>query len=171
MTIRNLLITALSATTSLAFFPNPALGQDAPQCTLEQISEALNQLDCAVSGAFISPASLVKTITTSCEPTADEETCHACFRKSGAKIGPALKALTKAKVFPKSAISEFRIALVTADETTCAAKGQPEDDHEDSQDDSYHTGYPSARQPEDLPSRGRGRGQDDSTNRQNRPER
>lgn len=171
MTIRNLLITVLSATTSLAFFPNPALGQDAPQCTLEQISEALNQLDCAVSGAFVSPASLVKTITTACEPTAGEETCHACFRKSGGKVGPALKALAKVKVFPKSALSEFRIALVTAEETTCAAKGQPDDSNEDSPEDSYQPGQPTAQQPDDSPGRGRGRGQDDSTNRGDRPER
>lgn len=168
MMIRTFLITTLSAGLSLAAFPNPALAQEAPQCTLEQISEALNQLDCAVSGAFVSPASLVKTITTACEPTADEEACHSCFRKSGGKVGPALKALAKVKVFPKTALSEFRIALVTAEETTCASKEQPADSGDDSED-SYQTGQPGSQRPDD--SKGRGRGQDDSAERPDRPER
>lgn len=172
MTIRNLLIATLSAGFSLATLPTAALAQDAPQCTLEQISEALNQLDCAVSGAFVSPASLVKTITTACEQTAQEETCHACFRRSGGKIGPALKALAKVKVFPKSSLSEFRVALVTAEETTCAAKEQPEDSRDDT-DDSYQTGQPGYQQPDDSKGRGRGRGrgQDDATDRSDRFER
>jgi hypothetical protein len=170
--IRNFLITVLSATTSLAFFPNPALGQDASQCSLEQISEALNQLDCAVSGAFVSPESLVKTITTACEPTADEETCHACFRKSGGKLGPALKALSKVKVFPKAALSQFRVALVTAEEATCSAKGQPEDGgNSGGQDDSYEPERPENHQPDSSNNqgRGRGRGQDRGANRPERP--
>lgn len=169
MTIRNLLIATLSAGFSFTAFANPALAQNAPQCSLEQISEALNQLDCAVSGAFVSPASLVNTITTACEPTEDEESCHACFRKSGGKVGPALKALAKVKVFPKSALSEFRIALVTAEETTCAAKGQPQDSNGDNPEDSYPTGQPTSQQPED--SQGRGGGQDNSSDHPDRPER
>ena len=172
MMIRNLLIATLSAGFSFAAVPNPAFAQEAPQCTLEQISEALNQLDCVVSGAFVSTASLVKTITTACEPTADEETCHACFKKSGGKVGPALKALAKVKVFPKSALSEFRIALVTAEETTCAAKEQPEDS-QDQADDSHNTGEPSAPGLEDSQGRapGRGRGQDDAAERPERSQR
>jgi hypothetical protein len=172
MTVRNFLITAISATTSLAFFPNAALGQSAPQCTLEQISEALNQLDCTVAGAFISPESLVRTITTACEPTADEEDCHACFRKSGGKLGPALKALAKAKVFPKSSLSQFRIALVTAEETTCAAKGGPEEgENGEDQEGAYEPEHPQNPQPNDSRDQGRGRGQDDGRDRPQRPER
>ena len=174
MTIRNFLITTLSAGLSLTAFPHLALGQDAPQCTIDQISEALNQLNCTVSGAFVSSTSLVKTITSACEPTADEETCHACFRKSGGKVGPALKALAKAKILPKSSLSEFRIALVTAEETTCAAKAQPED-NQDQSDDSYNSSEPSSpgtEAPQDR-GRGRGRGQDDSPTSEpsDRPER
>jgi len=158
MKLRNLLISVLTMCATLGAPAQSALGQDAPQCTLDQISEALNNLDCTVNGAFISAASLVQTITTACEPTPDAETCHACFRKLGGKTGPALKALAKVKILPKKTASEFRIALVTAEETTCSAK----EDLEESEDEDEDRSALRPPSPPQFPgwgqNRGRGRG-------------
>jgi hypothetical protein len=102
---------------------------------LEEISGALNSLECVVEGAFISAESLVTTIKSRCEYTFDAETCRACFRKRAGRIGPALKSLVKTRILPKSTLSQFRIGLVTAEEETCAPKEEEDPIEED--DDEY----------------------------------
>lgn len=137
MKLRSFLITALVVTTNMVLPMRPALSQSDQQCTLKQVSEALNNLGCVVSGAFISAESLVATIQDACAPTIDAESCHACFRKRGGKVGPALKALVKTKILPKSSLFQFRIGLITAEEETCAPKEEEDPLEED--DDEFFT--------------------------------
>jgi len=166
MSLRIFLITTLSTCAALLAPASPVLAQDAPQCTLEGITNALNQLECTVSGTFVSPASLVQAITTTCQQAADQVTCRACFRKSGGKAGPALKSLVKLKLLPKSALGEFRIAIVTAEEATCSAK-EGSDDEDENEDESelqrperpQSPGFESPRSDDQGRGRGRGRGQ------------
>jgi hypothetical protein len=167
MKLRSLLITALFVTTAVALPTRSALSQSDQQCTLKQVSEALNNLGCVVSGAFISADSLVATIQDACAPTADAETCHACFRKRGGKVGPALKALVKTKILPKSSLSQFRIGLVTAEEETCAPKEEEDPIEED--DDEYFTPPTNGGAFGGI-TRGRG-GEGDTFERPERPER
>lgn len=134
MKLRNFMrSTACVITAMTVAFPHPALAQEVPQCTLDQISQALNSLECTVAGSFISAQSLVKAISDTCSTASDADLCHACFRKNGGKVGPAVKALVKVKVLAKSQASAFRIALVTAEETICSAKEET-DDSEDSEE-------------------------------------
>lgn len=158
MKLRAFLRSTACVITAMTIFTRPALGQQAPQCTLDQISQALNSLECTVTGAFISAESLVKTISDTCTTAADADLCHACFRKNGGKLGPAVKALVKSKVLAKSEASAFRISLVTAEETICSAKEQT-DDAEDTED-SYQG--PQDQQPErsNQPSRPNQGGED-----------
>ena len=144
MNLRTFLRSTACVITAMTSFTRPALGQQAPQCTLDQISQALNSLECTVAGAFISADSLVKTISDTCATAADADLCHTCFRKTGGKVGPAVKALVKVKVLAKSQASAFRIALVTAEEAICSAK-EATDDSEDTED-SYQG--PQDQQPE-----------------------
>jgi hypothetical protein len=137
MKLRSLLITTLVVTTTVALPTRPALSQSDQQCTLKQVSEALNNLGCVVSGAFISAESLVTTIQEACAPTSDAETCRACFRKRGGRVGPAVKALVKTKILPRTALSQFRISLITAEEETCAPKEEEDPIEED--DNEYFT--------------------------------
>lgn len=134
MKLPTLLKVVVCVISTLTVLTRPAVGQELEQCTLDQVSEALNTLPCTVSGAFVSPATFLKTITATCAPKANAETCHACFRKHGGKAGPVVKALIKIKVLPRAALSQFRIGLVTAEEATCAPK-ENEDDSDDGDND------------------------------------
>ena len=162
MNLRTSVIATLSLIGTVALPPQPALGQSDQQCSLKTVTEALNNLGCVVNGAFVSADSVVASITETCAPTADAETCHACFRRAGGKVGPVFKALAKVKILPKATLSQFRIALVTAEEATCEPKDTTQDLNEET--DSVET-YP-------KPTRSRGRGRDDSASAGNRrPER
>ena len=171
MSVRTSFIATMSFLATLAFIPQQAIGQTDQQCSLETITQSLNSLGCVVPGAYISADSVVASITNTCAPTADAEVCHACFRKGGAKVGPALKGLVKAKMLSKVTLSQFRVALVTAEEATCAPKETEETTPEDSGDEySQPTNAGGIEdKPRDQP---RGRGQDDSAGaRTERPER
>ncbi len=120
MNLRTSLIATLSLVGTIALPIHPAVGQTDQQCSLKTVTEALNNLGCIVNGAFVSPDSVVASITETCAATANTETCHACFRKAGGKAGPAFKALAKVKVLPKATLSQFRTALLAAKEATCA---------------------------------------------------
>jgi len=159
MNVRTSLIASVSILATLALPLHSARAQSDQQCSLKTITEALNNLGCVVPGAYISADSLVASITDTCTQTADAETCHACFRKGGGKVGPALKGLVKAKMLSKATLSQFRIALVTAEEATCAAKEAPQDTN--NEDDSGDTYAPPTNVGGGA-SGSRGRGRDDS---------
>ena len=168
MNIRKSLILSISLATTLPL--QIAAAQTDQRCSLKTVTEALNNLGCIVSGAYVSPDSLVAAIKDSCAPTADAETCHACFRKAGGKVGPALKALAKVKVFTRATLSQFKIALVTAEEVTCEAKDAEESSVDDDSDETYSRPT-DAGGPESGP-QGRDRSRDDSVEgRPERPER
>ena len=170
MNLRTSVIATLSLIGTVALPLQPALGQSDQQCTLKTVTEALNNLGCAVSGAYVSADSVVAIIRDTCAPTADAETCHACFRKAGGKVGPVFKALAKVKILTKANLSQFRVALVTAEEATCAPKDTEETSNETSGEDSS---APSNLGDRDSGARGRGR--DDvagpRTEKPERPER
>lgn len=112
-----------------------AQAQDAQKCSLDQISEALNQLPCEVDGAFVSPESLVVNITTLCNYTITADECHNCFAKGGHKTLPAFKTLVKLRMLPPTSFPEFLARLIEAETITCAAKPAEapswDDDNED----------------------------------------
>jgi len=170
MNLRTSVIATLSIIGTVALPLQPALGQSDQQCTLKTVTEALNNLGCAVSGAYVSADSVVAIIRDTCAPTADAETCHACFRKGGAKGSLALKALVKAKMLKRSTLSQFKIALVTAEEETCAPKESEEPNEGEDGDYGFFPPSTPARTGENG-SGGRGR-EDSTTNiRPERPER
>lgn len=166
MNLRTPPIAILSLLAILTLAPLPAMAQSDQQCSLKTITQALNNLGCVVPGAYIAADSVVASITDTCAPTADAETCHACFRKGGAKVGPALKALVKAKMLKRSTLSQFKIALVTAEEETCVPKESEEPNEGEDGDEGYAPPSTPARNGENG---SRGRGRDDSTD--TRPER
>ena len=169
MNLRTSLIATLSLVGTVALPLQPALGQSDQQCSLKTITQTLNNLGCVVPGAYIAADSLVASITDTCATTADAETCHACFRKGGAKGGLALKALVKAKMLKRSTLSEFKIALVTAEEETCAPKESEEPNEGEDGDYGFFPPSTPARTGENG---SRGRGRDDLTDtRPERPER
>lgn len=139
MNIRTSLIASVSLFATLALPLQSTMAQSDQQCSLKTITQALNNLGCAVPGAYISPDSVVASIKATCAPTAGTETCHACFTKGGAKIGPALKALVKAQMLAKPTLSQFRVALVAAEEATCVSQATPVPNN---QDDSRDTDPP-----------------------------
>ena len=169
MNLRTPPIAILSLLATLTLAPLPAMGQSDQQCSLKTITQTLNNLGCVVTGAYIAADSVVASITDTCAPTADAETCHACFRKGGAKVGPALKALVKAKMLKRTTLSQFKIALVTAEEETCA----PKETEEPNEGEDGNEGYAPPSTPTRTGENGsRGRGRDDSKNtRPERPER
>jgi hypothetical protein len=114
-----------------------AQAQEGERCSLQQISEALNQLPCEVDGAFVSPESLVANISTLCNYTLTAEECHKCFTKSGFKSLPALGTLVKLKMLPPTTYPDFLGRLIEAEAVTCSAKmpEAPEWDDDDGQPD------------------------------------
>jgi len=168
MNLRKSLILSLSLATTLPL--QIAVAQTDQRCSLKTVTEALNNLGCIVSGAYVSPDSLVAVIKDTCAPTADAETCHACFRKAGGKVGPALKALAKVKVFTRTTLSQFKVALVTAEEATCELKEADESSSDDDSDEPYSR--PTDAGVPESGSQGRDRSRDDSAEtRPERPER
>lgn len=99
-----------------------AQAQAAEKCSLQQISDALNQLPCEVDGTFVSPESLVTSISTFCDYTLTAEECHNCFAKGGRKTLPAFKTLIKLRMLPPTSFPEFMARLIEAEAITCAAK-------------------------------------------------
>ena len=122
MKLRTFMRSTACVITAMTVFMRSALGQEAPQCSLDQISQALNSLECSVAGTFISADSLAKNISDVCTLTTDADLCHVCFRKNGGNLGPALKTLVKLKLLEKSQASAFRVAWTTAEKTICSAK-------------------------------------------------
>lgn len=99
-----------------------AQAQEGERCSLQQISDALNQLPCEVDGAFVSPESLVANISTLCNYTLTAEECHKCFAKSGHKSVPALRTLVKLRMLPPTAFPDFFGRLVESEIATCSTK-------------------------------------------------
>lgn len=104
-----------------------AAAQTAPQCSLEDISAALNALPCETQGAFVSIESLIQGVTEICEPTPTEESCLKCFRRSRDKINQSIKTLIKLALLPPSTLSDFRYALREAEASVCMGEQQGEE--------------------------------------------
>jgi hypothetical protein len=99
-----------------------AQAQEGERCTLQQISDALNELPCEVDGAFVSAESIVANISTLCDYTLTAEECHNCFEKSGRKALPAFKTLVRLRMLPPTSFPDFLGRLVEAEAVTCAEK-------------------------------------------------
>lgn len=152
-TLASLFVTSLFFNASLA---------TAQQCSLDEISTALNGLSCEVTGAYVSVGSLVKGVTGLCESAPSEESCHECFRKSREKVKISVKTLVKLKLLSPPSLLELKPALREAEDATCVAIGVGDgEDSPEGYDDSDR------RSPEDenrsRGRRGRGRGTDDTS--------
>jgi hypothetical protein len=120
--------------TLLAIHPSSASGQVQERCSLEQISNALNQLECEVDGAFISTESLTQSVAGVCEYTPTAETCHLCFERAQRKLGSAIRSLVFLKVLPISAPIELIEALRAVEDSTCSPKEREDPELEDGND-------------------------------------
>jgi hypothetical protein len=149
--LASLLITACLCNTSDA---------DAQQCSLEQVSAALNNLPCEASGAFVSIESLVKGVTELCEYAPTEESCSECFRRSRGKVKLSVKTLVKLKLLDPSTLGALKPALEDAEDASCLGIGVG--DGEDSPE-GYNESAPRPPEREDRGNSGRGRGVTDSS--------
>jgi len=152
-TLASLFVTSLFFNASLA---------TAQQCSLDEISTALNELPCEATGAYISTESLVKGVIGLCGPSPTEESCLECFKRSRDKLKLSVKTLVKLKLLPPPSLLELKPALREAEDATCVAIGIGDgEDSPEGYDDSDR------RSPEDenrgRGRRGRGRGADDTT--------
>ncbi len=127
----------------------------AQQCSLDEVSNALNNLPCEVNGGFVSLESLVRGVTELCQSAPTEESCSECFRRSRDKVKISVKTLIKLKLLNPSTFIELKPALRDAEDATCSALDDGED--EDSPGD-YNNSAPRSPEREDRGSRGRGRG-------------
>jgi hypothetical protein len=134
-----------------------AQAQEAEKCSLQQISDALNQLPCEVDGAFVSPESLVTNISALCDYTVTADECHICFAKGGHKTLPAFKTLVKLRMLPPTSFPEFMAKLIEAEAITCAAKPAQIPSWDDDNGDTP---------PEDAPPAGEAPNLDKGKNRQ-----
>lgn len=113
----------LFACLSLALFacsPLTARAQSGEQCSLDQISAALNSLPCEAVGAFVSTESIVEGVVNLCEYAPSEESCHRCFRRAREKVVPSMKTLVKLRVLSPSILRDLRDELLWAEDESCS---------------------------------------------------
>lgn len=133
-------LAACSITLS-TFAPSIAFGQSGEKCSLDQISNALNQLDCEVNGAYVSPDSVAKGLSDECDRTQNSFECHTCFMVGGHRLAESFYPLVRLKILPPTAPAELLGAIQQAEESTCSSKPDPiappqwGDDPDDGDDD------------------------------------
>jgi hypothetical protein len=103
----------------LACSPLTARAQAGEQCSLDQISAALNSLPCEPVGAFVSPESIVESIVDLCEYAPTEESCHRCFRRARDRVVPSMKTLIKLHMLPTATLRDLRDELLVAEDDSC----------------------------------------------------
>ena len=101
-------------------------------CSLDDVSNALNQLPCVADGVYLSPDSAANAVANICFDADSEEGCHQCFNRGRRKLLLGFKAIAKIGMIGRKSISDLRNALDKAEDNTCYY-----DDYEDYSADSF----------------------------------
>ena len=101
-------------------------------CSLDDVSNALNQLPCVADGVYLSPDSAANAVADICFDADSEEGCHQCFNRGRRKLLLGFKAIAKIGMIDRKSISDLRNALDNAEDNTCYY-----DDYEDYSPDSF----------------------------------
>ena len=118
-------------------------------CSLDDVSNALNQLPCVADGVYLSPDSAANAVADICFDADSEEGCHQCFNRGRRKLLLGFKAIAKIGMIDRKSISDLRNALDNAEDNTCYY-----DDYEDYLPDSF--AQTAATKTQTKPKRSRG---------------
>lgn len=88
-------------------------------CSLDDVSDALNQLPCVADGVYLSPDSAANAVADICFDADSEEGCHQCFNRGRRKLLLGFKAIAKIGMIGRKSISDLRNALDNAEDNTC----------------------------------------------------
>lgn len=88
-------------------------------CSLDDVSDALNQLPCFADGVYLSPDSAANAVANICYDADSEEGCRQCFNRGRRKLLLGFKAIAKIGMIGRKSISDLRNALDNAEDNTC----------------------------------------------------
>jgi hypothetical protein len=108
-------------------------------CSGDEVADAIDELECAADGVYLSPEVAADEISYRCGDADSERACRTCFKKAGAKLQKAFKAVAKAGLIDRSVARRLKATLAEASDDTCTGLDEEEplpDDPEDTPDQS-----------------------------------
>ncbi len=121
---------------SLVCTPIVAAAQsDEMFCSGDEVAEALDELECASDGVYLSPETLADEISYRCGDASSERACRACFNKERAKLQIAFRAVAKVGLIDRSAARRLKATFAHVTEETCTGLDEDQplpDEAEDS---------------------------------------
>lgn len=88
-------------------------------CSVDEVSQAINQLDCYADGVYFAPESLATAVADLCYDEYSDYACEACFARARRKLFPVMKTLAKLDLISRGSLGDFRQALDEAEAEVC----------------------------------------------------